>query len=155
MVFLHLRDRLHGAVSGIAGQGERIWLDRGKSARRKQEIVNAEEVEEFCSAHGISVIDFGELTFAEQIASDRDMRVLMGPHGSGFVHCGFMRSRQNVIEVFSPEYVNPSVIQLSQALQHRYNQIVPTNQPNWRYSHGLNVFVDMDHLELVFSSLDR
>ena len=64
-----------------------------------------------------------------------------------------MRTRQTIVEVFSPYYVNPSVIQLCIVMAHRYNQVVSVNQPHWPYRHGLNILVDVDHLGLVRSSL--
>jgi len=49
--------------------------------------------------------------FQKQIGIDREMRVMLVPHGSASVHCGFMPIGGEVIEIFSPLHINPSVLQ--------------------------------------------
>jgi len=78
---------------------------------------------------------------------------MAGPHGSAFVHCGFMRSRQKVIEIFSPNYINPCVLQLCLVLQHDYNQMVSSNADFLPYPYGNDLMVNIDHLKLTLSSL--
>lgn len=151
-VVLRLRDELHAASRREVGVGQRIWIERGKSAAGR-DVLNKEEVHSCIRRHGFVQVDFGEHLFRKQIAIDRDATVMAGPHGSAFVHCGFMRNNRTIIEIFSPHHINPSVIQLCMALGHRYNQIVPTHQQHWQYPHGLDLMVDIDHLELVLSSL--
>ncbi len=153
-VFFKLREDLHAAAASEAGLGERIWLDRGKTAVNGRYVINSEEVHAAISKFGFTPIDIGSFPFRKQIAIARDMDVLCGPHGSAFVHCQFMHDRKDVIQIFSPLFVNPDFIQLCQIRQHRYNQIVPTHaQEGWPYEHGRDLLIDIDHLDLVLSSL--
>jgi capsular polysaccharide biosynthesis protein len=151
-VVLQRRDRLHRAARSASGVGDRVWVERGKSATGRG-VLNKEEVYSCIRGHGFVSVDFGEHTFKNQIAIDRDMRVMLGSHGSAFVHCSFMQNRRKVIEIFSPNHINPSVLQLCLVLQHDYNQMVPTHQRYLPYPYGTDLMVDIDHLKLVLSSL--
>jgi capsular polysaccharide biosynthesis protein len=151
-VIRRLRDRLHEAAGRAFGVGRRIWVERGVKAHGR-DIINRDEVNACIRRHGFISVDFGQYSFREQIAIDRDMDVMAGPHGSAFVHCGFMRDEREVVEIFSPNHINPSVIQLCHVMQHRYNQIVPVHQDYLPYQFGKEIMVDIDHLDLVLSSL--
>lgn len=154
-VFHALRDRLHAATAQLAGRSERIWIARGAGAQRGNgDVLNQDEVDAITRHHGFEPVDFGQLTFAEQIAVDRGVRVVAGPHGSAFVHVGFMGNGAGVLEIFSPHYINPSVIQLCMAFGHRYRQMVPVNTPHEPYAHP-GILVDTDHLRLVLQELCR
>jgi capsular polysaccharide biosynthesis protein len=150
-VILALQERLHAATEMETGLGERIWLERGVATRTSRKIVNEEEVHACLEQYGFTRVDLAEYSFRKQIGIDRQLDIMAGPHGSGFVHCGFMRPGRHIVEIFSPEYINPSVIQLCLAMRHRYNQIVPTHQPHWPYTFGKEILVDVSHLRLAFS----
>ena len=107
-VILKLRDMLHEAVTSQCGAGERIWIDRGFSARRTCSVINAEEVHACVNRHGFTAVDIGAFPFGRQVAIARDMEVMSGPHGSGFVHCQFMRNRKEIIEIFPPTTSTPA-----------------------------------------------
>lgn len=146
-----LRDRLYEGVGNETGAGERIWVDRGNSAAGR-DMVNKEEVYSCIDKYGFHRVDFGELTFRQQIGIDREMRVMAGVHGSAFVHCGFMNAYGTVVEIFSPNHINPSVIQLCRTMGHFYHQIVPTNQDYLPYKFGKEAMVEIDHLDLILST---
>jgi hypothetical protein len=63
-----------------------------------------------------------------------------------------MRNGAKVLEIFSPQYINPSVIQLCLALNHSYRQMVPVNSPQQPYTHA-GIMVDIDHLRLALDDL--
>jgi capsular polysaccharide biosynthesis protein len=150
----HLRDLLYEGAANEVGAGHRIWVERGKNASGR-DVINKEEVYSCINRYDFTTIDFGQYTFRQQIGIDREMRVMLGPHGSAFAHCSFMKACGQVVEIFSPFYINPSVIQLCQVMQHSYNQIVPLNQKFLPYQFGTDIMVDIDHLELVLSTLFR
>jgi hypothetical protein len=152
-IVLRLRDRLYEAADFEAGVGDRIWVERGRNTHKGRDVVNKEEVYSCIQKYGFVSVDFSEYTLRKQIAIDRDMDVMLGPHGSAFVHCGFMATRREVIEIFSPYYINPSVIQLCLAMKHQYTQIVPVHAWFSPYKFGMDIMVDIDHLELALSSL--
>lgn len=152
-VFSALRDRLYAAVGHASGKNERIWIARGAGAQRGSgDVLNQGNVDEIVKHYGFESLDVGQLTFAQQIAVDRDVRIVAGPHGSAFVHVGFMRNGAGVLEIFSPHYINPSVIQLCLAFGHSYRQMIPANTPHEPYAHP-GILVDTDHLQLVLQEL--
>lgn len=152
-LFHALRDRLYAATPGHAGSGGRIWITRGAGARRDHgDVVNAGEVDGVIRHYGFEPVDFGQLTFAQQVAVDRDAKIFAGPHGSAFVHVGFMHDRAGVLEIFSPHYINPSVIQLCLAFGHRYRQMVPVHTPHEPYAHP-GIKIDLEHLQLALDDL--
>jgi len=148
-----LRDQLYEAADLETGMGDRIWAERGGQTKKGRDVVNKEEVYSCIKKNGFVPIDFGEYTLRKQVAIDRDMEVILGPHGSAFVHCGFMAMQRDVIEIFSPYYINPSVIQLCLAMKHQYAQLVPVNTPFSLYNFGMDIMIDVDHLELALASL--
>jgi capsular polysaccharide biosynthesis protein len=150
-VIFALRDRLYAATENEAGAGRRIWVERGEGAAGR-DVVNKDEVYSCIDKYGFQRIDFGQLTFRQQIGIDREMRVMAGVHGSAFVHCGFMNTHGTVIEIFSPNHINPSVIQLCRAMSHYYHQIVPTNQDYLPYKFARETMVEIDHLDLILST---
>jgi capsular polysaccharide biosynthesis protein len=152
-VFCALRDRLHAATKDQRGAGERIWIDRGIAARNSHgNVLNRDAVDEVLREFGFRTVDFGQLTFADQVAVDREARIVAGTHGSAFVHVGFMGNGARVLEIFSPHFINPSVIQLCLALKHSYRQMVPVNSPQQPYTHA-GIMVDIDHLRLALGDL--
>ncbi len=153
-LILHLRDRLYAGAADEIGAGHRIWVERGQHAKGR-DVVNKEEVYACIKRYGFAAIDFGQHTFRKQIGIDRETRVMLVPHGSASVHCGFMPLAGEVIEIFSPLHINPSVLQLCQAMSHSYHQIVSRNPDHDPYKFGLDIMVDMDHLELVLSTVCR
>jgi hypothetical protein len=154
-VIRRLREQLYAAAQPGQGQTERVWVERGSGANNGRGVINDDEVQSFLERHGFVRVDFGQHSFKDQISIDRGIEVLMGPHGSAAVHCGFMQSNRDVIEIFSPEYINPSVIQLCLALQHGYQQVVPAHSWHSPYKYGTELMVDIDQLELALLSVAR
>ena len=153
-LILYLRDRLYAGAADEVGAGHRIWVERGLHAKGR-DVINKEEVYDRIKRYDFVPIDFGQHTFGKQIGIDREIRVMIVPHGSASVHCGFMPSAGEIIEIFLPFHINPSVLQLCQAMSHSYHQIVARNPNHEPYKFGLEIMVDMEHLELVLSAVCR
>lgn len=154
-VVKHLRKMLYEGIGPGSGVGERVWIERGRTANRESDLVNREEVEQFLGQHGFRQVDFGVLDFRTQLQIDREATVMAGVHGSAFVHCGFMNDGGHVVEAFSPNFINPSVISLCRALRHRYNQLVESNAHDRAGRKGMNVEIDLTHLELILQQSER
>lgn len=155
LVVKHLRNRLYDVAGEASAGAKRVWVERGATANPGRDVVNREEVLACIQRHGFERIDFGSLDFKRQVQIDRNAAVMAGPHGSAMVHCGFMKDRGHVIEAFSPNFVNPSVLGLCLALGHRYNQLVDANVYDKTYTYDNQVRIDLTHLELVLSRLDE
>ncbi len=71
---------LRGAPARGTGRGERVYLARQPSLRRK--LVNAPEIEAIAREHGFAIVHPDELSFADQVATVREARYVAGPEGS-------------------------------------------------------------------------
>lgn len=147
-VFLALREALREAARGPA-LGSRLWVER----RQSRVVANSEEVREVLDRHGFTVVDMAALGVREQIAAVKQAELFAGPHGAGFLHALFLPERSAVIECFSPEHVNPSIVEICRLLRHRYFQSVPTHTSFLPYEHGLDVKIACNHLELILQNL--
>jgi tetratricopeptide (TPR) repeat protein len=83
-----LEPRLDEAAAGAAG-GKRLYLRRKDSQRRR--MVNRIEVEQWFSARGFELVDFDDLTFAEQLRRVRSADFIVGPDGATFYGLLFAR----------------------------------------------------------------
>jgi capsular polysaccharide biosynthesis protein len=73
-----------GAVGRPTRQGpRRLYLTRRRSLPRK--LVNRDEVEAWFSARGFEILDFEELSFADQIELARGAELMVGPEGSSLL----------------------------------------------------------------------
>ena len=156
-VFLELRRTLLAAAGKESSFGRRLWMTRGVGAQttRRNLLVNEEEIYQCLNNHGFQIIDPGSMPVASQIATMRNAEVISGPHGSAFIHSMFMDEGSTVVECFSPNRINPSIIELCRLLKHRYFMLVDTNTHSWRYPHGEHLSVNCSHLELVLGNLER
>ena len=152
-ILLGLRNTLYERVGKYSRSIPRAWLVRGVGANVKRGgITNASEVAEILRKYDFECIDFGALSFADQLRIDRTVDVLGGVHGSAMVHAGFLCDQREIVEIFSPHFLNPSIIQLCRALGHKYNQVVPAYRGESKSSRE-DFHVDIDHLELICSQL--
>lgn len=148
--FFALREALIAAIADRPGLGPRLWLDR----RGDRAVVNAPQVNKIVTRHGFTIVEMSELSAAAQIAALQTAQVLGGPHGAAMIHAMFLKERSTVIECFSPNYVNPCILEICRILKHTYYQIVGTTMPLFEYQHGGNVEINLNHLNLVLRNLN-
>jgi Glycosyltransferase 61 len=87
--------------------GRRIYVTRGR--RRNNRIVrNEPEVTEMLADRGFTVVDTGTLSVAEEIRTFAEAEWIVGPHGAALTNLLFASPGASVIELFAPDYVNPS-----------------------------------------------
>lgn len=155
-LFHALRQRLiDAALSGSAPQApRRIWLERNLAVNNGgRDLVNADEVHALVQRFGFQIVDMGGRPVVEQLRLAHSAAALGGPHGAGFVHAMFQSPRSDVIECYSPLFINPGIFDICRLLRHRYSMVVYENCYDG-YQHGNRLMVDLGHLELVLQSLD-
>ena len=151
-VVLALRDSLLG-TAGVSHLSNRLWMDRGVGVNNKgRELVNTEEVHAVLRRYGFEVVDMAALPVREQIAAAHNAAALAGPHGAGFVHVMFQKHRSSVIECFSPQFINPGVLEICRLLNHRYSMLVHENAYD-SYPFGHQLKINCSHLELALQGL--
>lgn len=152
-LFFALRDALVPEAAVSAPASRRLWMDRNLGVNNPgRELLNTEEVYAVLARHGFEVVDFAAHDVAGQIAMAHGANVLSGPHGAGFIHTMFMRPRSQVIECYSPLFINPGVFEVCRLMRHRYFMIAHENCYEG-YPYGNKLVVNCSHLELTLQSL--
>lgn len=149
-VFFELREILINHKStDYDGRGARIWVERKKSRR----LINSDVIHECLRNHGFTIVDMAGLTVPEQISIIKQSEVLGGVHGAALIHSMFLKERSTVIECFSPDYVNPCILEVCQILRHKYLQVVPTNTSLRPYRDALDLNLDQNLLETILQGI--
>ncbi len=128
-------------------------MERGIAAKNgRGSLINADGVHKLLSHHGFQTVDMATLPLHDQTARVGDAEMLAGPHGAAFVHALFMQPRSKVIECFSPNYINPSILPICKMLRHDYQMLVHPNAFD-AYGHGNELKIKLAHLELALQRL--
>lgn len=145
---------LDGALDGASSPPRRLWMDRCVGVNNKgRELLNPEQVYPLLERYGVEVVDMAAHPVREQIRLAHGSSLLSGPHGAGFIHAMFMPPRSNVIECFSPLFINPGIFEICRLLRHRHSMVVFDNCYGG-YPHGDRLMVNCSQLELSLQALD-
>jgi capsular polysaccharide biosynthesis protein len=90
----------------------RIYITRRNSQSRK--IVNEEELQGLLHSHGFKETILENLSVAEQARLFSSAEIILAPHGASLSNLVFCSPATRVIEIFTPNYVNPCYWNLSQ-----------------------------------------
>ena len=155
-LYLRLRRRLLEHADGGSGPlPRRLWMERDLCVNNKgRDLINRDEVFDIVQRYGFEILDMPAFLPARQIAIAHNARMMGGVHAGAFVHSIYMEPRSAIIECFSPIYVNPSVIELAQLLEHDFSMLV-SDCGHLGYQHGKKVLVNCAHLDLHLQRLDR
>lgn len=95
----------------ITGKGERIYISRSDSKRRR--IVNEHHMLPILEKHGFSVIRPGRLSLEEQMAAFAEAKIIIAPHGAELANLVYCQPNTRIVEIFSPYYLNPCFRELA------------------------------------------
>ena len=148
------RRLLLDAVAAVPGSfPRRIWLERITGVNNTgRDLANREEIFSILTRYGFEPVDMASLPVAQQIACASRAEILAGVHGAAFVHAMFLPEARGVVECYSPLFINPGILQISQLLHLDYSMLV-YDIAYHGYRHGKKVMVNGDHLELVLQRL--
>jgi capsular polysaccharide biosynthesis protein len=148
----HLLDHKDGSNCPLP---RRLWMERHLCVNNTgRDLINHEEVFALAQRYGFEILDMPAFRPAQQIAIAHNARLMGGVHAGAFIHSLFMEPRSALVECFSPMYVNPSVIELAQLLEHDFCMLV-SDCGHQGYQHGKKVLVNMAHLDLTLQRLDK
>ena len=156
-VYLTLRRWLQEASGAtVDAPRRRIWMERTHgSANGRTGIVNQPEIDEVLSWHDVERVDLATLPVKEQIALSSSAELLMGPHGAAFAHVLFQPHESDVVECFSPAFINAYVVlDLCVLMRHRYRMVVHNNAYG-AYPYGDDLRVDCTQLELALDAIGQ
>jgi capsular polysaccharide biosynthesis protein len=120
---------------------------RGAPSRR---LVNEEEVEASLVSFGFEVVQFEQLTFAEQVSLCVEASIVVGVHGAGLANFLFAPRDSCLIEIVDPTAAHPEFYNLASVLGHRYGFLLasPTGQVG---PGGQDLAVDIGALERLIA----
>lgn len=90
---------------------ERIYISRDDAKRRK--IINEDLVMSKLAAYGFKKVTMRRMSFLQQVQLFHSAEVIIAPHGAALANLVFCRPGTKVVDIFSPNYVNPCYWYLS------------------------------------------
>lgn len=87
------------------GRGRKIFIGRGDAKHRP--LLHEGEILANFRKRGFESVDCGELSLKEQAEVFGAAEIVVGAHGAALTNLVFCRPGTQVVELFSPKYVNP------------------------------------------------
>ena len=110
----------------------RVYIHRDRGARR---VANFNELRPVLLRHGFMVAVFDDMPLAQQIATMRAARWVVGEHGAGLVNEIFCPPGSAVLEMFNPACVQPAFWSLASACGSRFGYLIGSHvgddRPSW------------------------
>lgn len=94
----------------------RLYIQRKKG----RTITNEKELSNFLSANGFEIVQSENMSVAQQAHLFSEAKFVVAPHGAGLTNLVFCEPETKVIDIFSPQWVNPCYWILSSHLQLQY-----------------------------------
>jgi capsular polysaccharide biosynthesis protein len=148
-----LRNRILSKVE-IRRSRSRVYISR-KNARNFRRIVNESELLDLLLPYRFEEVIMESLSFKKQIELMASADWLIGGSGAGIVHGLFMPLRSNIVELFSPKYINPCTLDVFKMLLHEYTMIPGYNNRNYRWGEDIEAHLPVlkYHLERRFGNI--
>lgn len=87
------------------GTGRKLFISRGGAKHRA--LIHEGKIAAMLSERGFESVDCGKMSVQEQAEVFGSAEVVVGAHGAALTNLVFCRPRTQVVELFSPAYVNP------------------------------------------------
>ena len=113
------RELLNDSIIGLQKK-QRIFISR----KEKRRVINEDELVAVLSKFGFKSIAPESLSVAEQISLFAAAEVVIGAHGAALTNTVFCSPGTKVIEIFSPDYVNPCYRKLSSQVGLEYWEFI-------------------------------
>jgi len=136
------------AAGPASGRGTRLYIPR----RVGGVVLNEEDLLRAITPFGFRTVYMEDLPLDEQIALASGADAILGPHGGGTALAMFMPPRRLVIEIFSPEYINPVLTTTCRHLQSRYH-MVPSHVIG-RWDSGRDATAEISDIVQILESWD-
>ncbi|HEY4194329.1 MAG TPA: glycosyltransferase family 61 protein [Mucilaginibacter sp.] len=118
-----------------------------------RKISNEDEVISFLKTLSFQVINPEKLSVAEQARNFSNARMVVGAHGAGLTNIVFCRPGTVVVDLFSPEWVNPCYWIIAEHLDLKYGYLEGNKLKQKKKGKGADIEVDLDQLKSLFSKL--
>lgn len=115
-----LREKL--GIAGRKGGAKMLMLDRQSADKRA--VVNWSHYMTCLGAAGVEAYDPAAFSFAEQVATLSDCRLLIGVHGAGLTNLVYMPEDSAIIEILPPWSATSSFWHGAELVNRRYEAVV-------------------------------
>lgn len=95
-----------------------IYVSRLDAAARRMR--NEDRLIAALEARGVEIFVSSGKSYAEQVLSFSEARIVIGPHGAGLTNIGFAPAGALVVEIFNHSFVMPHFARMAALLGHRY-----------------------------------
>jgi capsular polysaccharide biosynthesis protein len=143
---LYLRSLFSKEIENDA-QEKRIYVQRAKG----RTIINEEQLLSFLLPLGFEVVKLEDFSVAEQASLFSKAEIIIGPHGSGFTNIVFCKPNTVIIDLFSPNWVNPCFWILSNHLGLKYAYLIGTNSSikQGEINKGADMHIKLEEFEAI------
>ena len=139
---------LFRALFATKGAAERLYISRNGHPDNMRKVLDEDDLLKLLERYDFMTLRLEDLSLAEQLRHTCNAVALVGPHGAGMTHCGFMPTGSLVVELFPPSYINPCVLLNCKELRHRYYQMTSSCLYSG-YQHGFDIAVPNQMLEMT------
>jgi capsular polysaccharide biosynthesis protein len=141
--------------SNKANFSHKIYVKRNKTRK----ILNESEFESVLFKHGFISICLENLTLEAQAMLFYNADFIIGPHGAGFTNIVFCKTGTKVLDIFSPNWVNPCYWTIANELELKYAYLIGKGKrPNDfddPQKKADDILVDINKLELLIEKLSN
>jgi hypothetical protein len=116
-----------------------VYISRSDATKRQ--IINESEVISFLGGRGFTPLVLSQYDWRDQVSVMKGADIVIGPHGAGLANIAYCQPGTKVIEISTPEYINPCFFTLAAAAGLDYRLLIGDAQP------GENISIEMEHLD--------
>lgn len=142
-----LRTKLLNGISIQNNNLKRIYISR-KNAKNGRRIVNETELLEILKEYNFEAVIMEQKSLKDQIELMANSDWLIGGSGAGIVHCLFMPESSYLIELFSPDYINPCMLSAVKLLKHNYFTITSPHIGDYKFGSDIDAPIELIRLTL-------
>jgi capsular polysaccharide biosynthesis protein len=113
------REFLNDSIIGLQKK-QRIFISR----KQRRRVINEDELVAVLTKFGFKSIAPESLSVAEQVSLFAAAEVVIGAHGAALTNTVFCSPGTKVIEIFTPDYVNPCYRKLSSQVGLEYWEFI-------------------------------
>ena len=117
-------------------------------------IINELEVLIFLRPFNFQVLELEDLSVADQAAIFANAKIVIGAHGAGLTNIVFCRPDTIVIDLFSPEWINPCYWIICEHLNLRYGYLIGKKFKQPVKGKAADIFVHIGELNNLFVKME-
>jgi len=134
---------------------ERLYISRAHARYRK--LKNEPELMNLLARYGFRMIQLERLSVFDQAKIFSSARVIVSPHGAGLANLTFCRPGTKVVEIYSPQYINPLYYVLSNQMELDYSYLIGAGLSPEAGAHQImdDITVDLSQVRRLLANLLR